>query len=104
MVREEDTGLVVKFYLPFIIWPPGQRIGGIGFTRSMCEFEMVFLEELFPSGLSMREVLRFAEIGEVLVVSKDFKWMGSTRAVNRTVYGYGRIPYGEYTGTGCTIL
>ena len=27
-----------------------------------------------------------------------------TRAVNRTIYGYGRIPYSEYTGTGRTVL
>ena len=81
MVGEKDVGLVVKFYPPFIVWPPGQRIGGIGFTRSVDEFEVVFLEELFPMGLLMREVLGFVEIGEVLVVGKDFKCMGGTKEV-----------------------
>ena len=75
------------FYPPFIVWPLGQRISRIGFTRSMCEFEMVFLEELFPLGLSMREVLGFTEVGEVLVISEDLEWMGSTEEVV--------LPFGE---------
>jgi len=44
MIGEEDMGLVVEFYPPFIIWPPGQRIGGIGFTRLVNKGKMVFLE------------------------------------------------------------
>jgi len=81
MVGEKDVGFVVKLYPPFIVWPLGQRIGGIGFTRSMRKFEMVFLEKLFPPGLLTREVLEFAEIGKVLVIGKDFKWVGSTKEI-----------------------
>ena len=29
--------------------------------------------------------------------------LGIDRAVNRTVYGYGRTPYGKYTASGRTV-
>ena len=35
-----------------------------------------------------------------VLISEDIP----ARAVNRTVYSYSRIPYGEYMGTGRTIL
>jgi len=73
--------LVVKCYPPFIVWPPGQRISGICFTRSVGECEVVFLEELFPSSLSAREILRFAEIDEVLMIGEDLKWVSSTEEI-----------------------
>ena len=81
MIGEKDVGFVVEFYPPFIVWPPGQRISRICFTRSVGECEVVFLEELFPSGLTTREVLGFSEIRKVLVVGKDFKWMSSPEEV-----------------------
>ena len=81
MIREKDVGLVVQFYPPFIVWPLGQRISGICFTRSVCECEMVFLEELFPSGLTTREILGFSEIGEVLMIGEHLKWMGGTKEI-----------------------
>ena len=39
---------------------------------------------------------------EVYFESLD-KLVGSLRAVNRTVYGYGRTPYGKYTAPGRTV-
>jgi len=81
MIGKEDMGLVVEFYPPFIVWPPGQRIGGICFTRSVGECEMVFLKELFPSGLTTRKILGFAEISKVLVIGEDLKWMGGTEEI-----------------------
>ena len=37
---------------------------------------------------------------EDLILGKYNNW---TRAVNRTVYGYGRTPYGKYTVPGHTV-
>jgi len=48
VVGKKDMGFVVEFYPLLIVWPLGQRISRISFTRSMCKFEMVFLKELFP--------------------------------------------------------
>ena len=65
--------LGIVFYPLFKVWPPGQRVRGVGFTRPMLDDIMVFLSNLIPSGLSVTKILGFCEILQVFVIREDCK-------------------------------
>ena len=66
VVRFES--FIIELYPLFKIWPPGQRICGVCFVRTMRNCQVVFLKDLLPSCLMAREILRFMEELEVLMI------------------------------------
>ena len=67
----------VELYPLFKVWPLGQRVGEVGFTRTVGHGEIILLKEMGPSGLLAVEILRFFKVCKILVIGQDFKQMGS---------------------------
>ena len=66
--------LDIVFYPLFKVWPPEQRVCGVGFTGLMLDDIMVSLSDLVPSGLSATKILGFGKVLQILMIREDHEW------------------------------
>ena len=59
---------------------------------------------MIPEGIEQLRDVPWSRLGLFLVIWAPINTAGIGRAVNRTVYGYGRTPYGKYTASDRTVF
>jgi hypothetical protein len=85
-VIEEDTRFVGVHLLVKVLSSGKEISDSVRMTRNVGQFIVKVLKVLDPVGLPTSDLLRLAEILEVLVVGADFDWLCSSKEEGSTTF------------------